>query len=231
MSGLRRPVRRTIQPLYEGGEDQIRGFASGALSPIAYIPDTALTPVLNANGTPMIYGGVPVMATLLMYRPVAIGGDTALVANFEYRIPLFRPLTLVLFTDAGLNRVSLASQVRIDQGVATHLSAEFGGATVGDRLLVTPASQKIRMSSGAELQARVPGLGAPVRLYWAYNELRCANPGVTLAEMPACGLMIPPFVTVGFVNYPTYANAQSMLGPNTTHDPRSMLGVAIGWTF
>ena len=47
----------------------------------------------------------PVSKAVASYQLVTPGGDTALVANFEYRIPIFGPVTLAAFFDAGLNRI------------------------------------------------------------------------------------------------------------------------------
>jgi outer membrane protein insertion porin family len=81
-----------------------------------------LIPVLNADGTRRtqteIVGGVPVsvLVTMLIpgYRLFSLGGDTNVVANFEYRIPIRGPVTLVLFTDAGVNRVTFPNQLRLN---------------------------------------------------------------------------------------------------------------------
>ena len=45
------------------------------------------------------------------YQTIFPGGDTSGVLNLEYRIPIFGPVTLTPFFDAGINRIIQASQL------------------------------------------------------------------------------------------------------------------------
>ncbi len=49
---------------------------------------------------------VPATMTIPIYQAIAIGGDTQAISNFEYRIPIFGPVTLAAFFDAGWDRVT-----------------------------------------------------------------------------------------------------------------------------
>jgi outer membrane protein insertion porin family len=226
---------------YMGGEDEIRGFASWAVSPIGYFPSAGTVPVLNADGSQrmsmtLVNGVVtltPVTMTIPVYRPVTTGGDTKVVANVEYRIPLARPLTLAFFADAGVDRLSFGSQLRMDGAVMNNLNSAFPEAAFTNRVLVQPGSQKIRMSSGVELQVHVPKIRTPVRLYWAYNLLRyedqCAVAG---SDPAACNNVKQPFDRSMFPNNATFENASATFGTSTlVREPRSMLRVAIGFSF
>ncbi len=115
-------------PLYEryflGSENDIRGYNYRSIGPIAQF-DTYVTmrnPVLaiNAAGTPNTNHGIvnPLIVeeitnlglltgpdgdnpALFSRNYRFIGGDTQLLGNFEYRIPIAGPATLALFADIG----------------------------------------------------------------------------------------------------------------------------------
>ena len=100
---------------------------------------------------------------------VTPGGDTRLVANFEYRIPIFGPVTLAAFFDAGMNRLVNSNQLDINPERIAQLNAEFPEASFPDKAVVAPGTQKIRASTGLELQVLMPVVNAPFRVYFAYN--------------------------------------------------------------
>jgi outer membrane protein insertion porin family len=97
------------------------------------------------------------------------GGDTATVFNYEYRIPIVGPVTLALFLDAGEDRLSLPSQLRLNPARVTQLNELFPAADFNPRAVIAPGTQKPRVSTGLELQVLMPVVNAPFRLYWAYN--------------------------------------------------------------
>jgi outer membrane protein insertion porin family len=237
---------RTAPPFaryYMGGEDEIRGFDSWSVGPIAYVPDSTRVPVLNDDGSQrtmkVIVGNtvttIPVTITVPIYRPVSIGGDTKISANVEYRIPLAKPLTLALFTDTGLNRATFRGQLHLLRTVIDTLNSNFPGAGFPDHPIFQSGSRSLRISSGAELQIVVPKLQAPVRLYWAYNVLACGDPGiVAVSDLPSCGYFKPPsiFDRNYLPNTTTFLNAYALYGSGALyHEPRSMLRIAIGFSF
>jgi outer membrane protein insertion porin family len=163
---------------YMGGEDDIRGFEILSVSPIAYIPSLAPVPVLNADGSQRVQrvtgahgaiGTIPVTQTVPVYQLVVPGGDTAVVFNYEYRIPIVGPVTLAPFIDAGVDRLSLPSQLGLNPGRVDQLNALFPQANFNRRAIIAPGTQKPRVSTGLELQVLMPVVNAPFRLYWAYN--------------------------------------------------------------
>jgi outer membrane protein insertion porin family len=103
------------------------------------------------------------------------GGDTNVIANFEYRIPIFGPVTLAAFFDAGVNRLSNTSQLKINPSRITDLNDLFPEAAYKDRALVNKGTQLIRSSTGLELQVLMPVFNQPFRIYWAYNPTRVAQ--------------------------------------------------------
>jgi outer membrane protein insertion porin family len=109
-------------PIYErfflGDEFTIRGYNVRSISPIAPL-DTFVTTrnvVLSTTATgPTVDAGLPAEFTNigLLSGPTgtnraqlrrgftSVGGDTQLLGNFEYRIPIFGPLTVAAFADVG----------------------------------------------------------------------------------------------------------------------------------
>ena len=90
---------------YTGGENDIRGFDIWGISPIAFLPSSAQVNVYNNDGTQrvqkQIINGqtsfVPVTMQIPTYQFAYPGGDTNVVTNFEYRIPIFGPVVLAAF--------------------------------------------------------------------------------------------------------------------------------------
>ena len=63
-------------------------------------------------------------------RLVYPGGDTSIVANLEYRIPIAGPVTLALFVDSGMNMAIRESQLRLAGQQVNELdNAQFGCPT------------------------------------------------------------------------------------------------------
>ena len=181
------PFRRS----YMGGENDIRGFEIFGISPMVWIPDQATVPILNADGTNrqqvLIVEGVersvPITTTVPIYRLSFPGGDTRMVYNFEYRIPLFGPVTLAPFFDLGFNKILLKNQVRLNNDRVAELNALFPQVGFEQQIQVIPETEKIRASTGIELQVMMPVIQAPFRFYWAYNPLRVET---FLRGLPGC---------------------------------------------
>ncbi|HQU82280.1 MAG TPA: outer membrane protein assembly factor BamA [Pyrinomonadaceae bacterium] len=114
-------------PLYEryflGSEYDIRGYDSRAVGPIAtydtYVTTRNVVVATNSSGTATPVTGLSAetlqeIANLGLLTGAGganpaffnktyrfIGGDTQLLGNFEYRIPIFGPVTLAAFADVG----------------------------------------------------------------------------------------------------------------------------------
>ena len=65
------------------------------------------------------------------------GGDTAVVFNYEYRIPIVGPVTLAPFLDAGIDRLTLPSQLGLNPDRVRELNGIFpaGGLRTGAPIL------------------------------------------------------------------------------------------------
>jgi outer membrane protein insertion porin family len=216
---------------YAGGEDDIRGFNIYTISPIAYIPTESSINVLNADGTQKVQktlnsdgsiGYTSVTQNIPTYQLILPGGDTSVVVNYEYRIPIVGPVTLAPFVDAGVDKLSLPSQLGLNQGRVDQLNALFPQADFGRKAYIAPGTQKPRVSVGLELQVLMPVVNAPFRLYWAYN--------LSVVDTN----LVPPVVADRsfFANNATYQSALAAFGASQSLDEqRHMFRFSVGRTF
>jgi len=220
------PFSRT----YIGGEQDIRGFQTWSVSPIAFIPSEAVINVLNQDGTQRTQlinvNGVPTATNITMavpiYQLVFPGGDTHVVTNFEYRIPIFGPVVLALFADAGVNRILRPGELDIAQSRIDYLNTEYPGAGFTPRAVIAPNTQKPVASTGLEIQVLLPVVQAPFRVYWAYNPLVVRE------------YLQPPIVADRsfFPNEATFLNAVASFGTAYPFfEQHSMFRFTIGRTF
>lgn len=114
-------------PIYEryyiGSENDVRGYQYRSIGPLApfdtYVTTRNVSVATNRTGTPVAPANIPQarldeIATIGQltgfdganpaifsrnYR--FIGGDTQILGNFEYRIPIFGPASLAVFADIG----------------------------------------------------------------------------------------------------------------------------------
>ena len=170
------PFSRT----FIGGEQDIRGFQIWGISPIAFVPSEATVNVLNNDGTQRTelvknsYGVLTptnVTMNIPIYQLTFPGGDTRVVGNFEYRIPIFGPVILAIFADAGIDRILRPGELNMDPSRIDYLNEQYPTAGFEGKALVYPGTQRPRMSTGLELQVLLPVVQAPFRVYWAYNPL------------------------------------------------------------
>jgi outer membrane protein insertion porin family len=215
---------------YMGGEQDIRGFEIWQVSPIAYIASEASVNVLNADGSARVQKVIvdgqeqfsPVTQRLPVYQLIFPGGDTQLLTNFEYRIPIVGPVTLAGFFDAGLNKISRPNQLTLRPDRVAELNALFPQAAFDGRAVIAPGTQKVRTSTGIELQVLMPVVNAPFRIYWAYNP--------TILET----FLQPPIVADRsfFPNQATFLNSVAAFGRATPWvEKRSTFRFTIGRTF
>ena len=215
---------------YTGGENDIRGFYIWGISPVVFLPTEGSVNVYNNDGTQrtqkQIVNGVattvPVTMTVPSYQVEFPGGDTNIEGNFEYRIPIVGPVTLALFFDAGVDKLLLPGQLKLNPGRIDQLNAEFPQASFNGQAYIAPGTQKLRASTGLELQVLMPVVNAPFRVYWAYNP--------SLFR----GYLQPPIVTDKsyFPNDATYKNAVATISQAYPFfEQRSMFRFTVGRTF
>src|SRR5262249_30384631 len=133
-----RSLSNTSVPFFErfylGGDYDVRGFDFRSISPLAFITRTTTTVDASGNTVQTPYDDV-----------VHVGGDAQAVFNFEYRIPIAGPVTLVPFLDAGnswvLDTKALLRQVTDPLGQTSLQSVKFLPGT----------NSGLRVSTGLEL--------------------------------------------------------------------------------
>jgi outer membrane protein insertion porin family len=194
VNGFGGEVAPPTNRIYGGGENDIRGFDIRSASPYTFVPVKVNFNLTNPDGTtvprdPTNPSLGNIIIPLPIYRLVAVGGDTQLTANIEYRIPIVNQVTFALFTDFGLTGDLQPSQLQQSVGGASVLASPlygcptfvngacFGGQSVPSfsplQLSTVPGTNWVpRMSNGAEIQVILPIVNAPFRLYYAYNPLR-----------------------------------------------------------
>ncbi len=153
-----------------GGEAEVRGFPINSIGPVARIDR-----LLAIGESPPL---------LLSTDVQPIGGDTELIGNAEYRIPLMRRLSAAAFFDIGasfnargIKEQQFISPVQINPPLPnTFLITSV--RPLGD---IADQIPNYRISLGFELRFLVPIANFPLRLIFAYNPNAQTNPApVTL---------------------------------------------------
>jgi outer membrane protein insertion porin family len=230
VTGYSGRVAPPFNRFYMGGENDVRGFEIWGISPVAFIPSTGTVNVLNSDGSArsqkIIVDGlvqsIAVTQKIPTYQMIFPGGDTQGVGNIEYRIPIAGPVTLAFFFDAGLNKISLSNQLRMNPGRLDELNGEFPQASFGRRVVIAPATQRLRTSTGVEFQIMMPVVNAPFRLYWAFNP--------TIVRE----FLVPPIVADRsmFPNEATFLNSVAQVGqPYPFYEKRKLWRFTISRTF
>jgi outer membrane protein insertion porin family len=201
LSGYGGHVAPPFERFYLGGDTDIRGFDIRALSPIAYFVERVDSQVINPSCLAVPFSscpGIPIdkdnlrrgiqTVPIPVRRIIFPGGDTSIVGNLEYRIPIAGPVTLAPFMDFGMNMILRNSQLQINNDQFNTLTstnfgcpaydANFNCIGVGpqtfkqDLQIVGGTNYVPRMSTGLELQVIMPIVNAPFRIYYDYNPLR-----------------------------------------------------------
>jgi outer membrane protein insertion porin family len=194
------------------------------------VPSQATVNVLNNDGSArlqkVIIDGqqtfVPVTQSIPVYQLIFPGGDTQVVTNFEYRIPIVGPVILAAFFDAGVNKISRPGQLQLNPQRVSELNGFFPQAGFDGQALIAPGTQDIRTSTGLELQVMMPVVNAPFRLYWAYNPNRLQT------------FLQPPIVVdrSNFPNQATFVQSVALWGRATPWvEKKSTFRFSIGRTF
>ena len=246
VTGYAGRVAPPFERMYTGGDNDLRGFDIRAISPIAFLTSHIDIPLTTPQGQPVPkdpsnprqgFITIPIPVQQLIYP----GGDTSLVSNVEYRIPIAGPVTLAAFVDTGMNFILRESQLRLsDAAVSDINSTSFGCPFLtglacggGQSITVTPDIKPVRysnytprMSTGLELQVMMPIVNAPFRFYYAYNPLR-----LDTTATPA-SLITRSMFPVGAAGDFTYKQALSTYGTAyTLREPRKTFRFTVSTTF
>jgi outer membrane protein insertion porin family len=258
LSGYGGKVAPPFERFYMGGDTDLRGFDIRSISPIAFFVQTASLPLVNPDDPCIANSGIPCTGVpkdpnnprrgtwtvpVPVYRLIFPGGDTSIVGNLEYRIPIAGPVTLAPFIDTGMDMVLRPSQLQINQQQLSLLNnTPFGCASLDRNVncvstgsittfspnvnVVSGTNYQPRMSTGLELQVIMPIVNAPFRIYYAYNPLRLNEFVSTPSQITRS--MFPP----GGAGDITYQRAiQSFVPGYALKEPKKTFRFTVATTF
>jgi len=236
-----------FQRLYDGGENDLRGFDIRSISPVSFLPTTTSTPLRNPDGSMVPKNPAnPLLGSYTIPIPVNQivfpGGDLSLVGNLEYRVTIAGPVTLAPFVDSGIEPILRPSQLKISTSQLDLLnSTVFGCPTLDIGFACTGGVKETfsqylkplsstnwvpRVSTGLELQVFLPVINAPFRVYWAYNPVRLDN--TVSSPIPITRSMFP----VGAAGDYTFQVAKNAYGPQyLLREPRKTFRFTVATTF
>lgn len=222
--------------MYMGGEYDVRGFDIYTLSPIAFFPTIGQVCnrdnlgnqiwAVGANGQKQV--GTCGSYTQFPYSTLQFpGGDTELFENFEYRIPIVGPVTLVPFVDAGVNFIAFQSQLKLQNGAGSQIQQINQlypwFPTPSNLQPIGVANFRPRGSTGLELDVVLPVVNAPFRVWYGYNFMRL-NANLT---PPAA----PQQLRSLFPNDATYDAVLPYFRPFNFRDQKARVGFTVARQF
>jgi outer membrane protein insertion porin family len=191
-TGFGNRVLAPFNRFYIGGEDTVRGFDFFTISPWVFVPMQQTVSVPYLDPTQIGPNGLPTSQNLpvrllhnVATRP---GGDTEIVGNAEYRIPIAGPVSVSLFYDVGLDGILRRNQLELNPAALDNLrqsfpNPDFPSLKIPAELGVAPGTNfHMRSSTGVEFIVQLPIVQAPFRFYWAYNLNRLTE---TIVEPPS----------------------------------------------
>jgi len=219
---------------YAGGEYDIRGFDIRSISPLAFFPglgqvcnrDNFGNPILGTGSNGQKGSTCGSYTQFPYYTPIYPGGDTELITNFEYRVPIAGPVTLAAFLDAGSAFVLRTNQLQIDTSIPSlaQLSEEYPYFQLPTRLRIISATNlRPRSSTGLDMQIILPVVNAPFHLYYGYNWLREDNVTITPPQV------LPPESL--FPNVATYVAAEGLFNSFRLRERKGRVGFTVVRTF
>jgi outer membrane protein insertion porin family len=219
---------------YVGGEYDIRGFDIRSISPLAFFPglgqvcnrDNFGNPILAAGSNGQKGSTCGSYTQFPYYTPIYPGGDTEIISNFEYRVPIAGPVTLAAFIDAGSAFVLRTNQLQIDTSIPTlkELSTEYPYFQLPTRLrIISTTNLRPRSSTGLDLTVILPVVNAPFHLYYGYNWLREDNVLITPPQV------LPPQTM--FPNAATYVAARGLFNTFSLRERKGRVGFTVVRTF
>jgi len=149
------PVFRRV---FLGGETEVRGYDVNSIAPLARLDRFVISDL----------GATPFPTTEV--RPV--GGDTELLFNAEYRVPILWQLSGAAFFDIG---TSFNARSLIKESFETKTTVQSTGAPVTVLTVLKPLKPdqdflpRHRASLGGEIRFPIPVLNTPLRLIFAWN--------------------------------------------------------------
>jgi outer membrane protein insertion porin family len=236
ISGFGGKVPPPFSRFYMGGDQDIRGFDPYTISPVGFFPtigqvcnrDNRGNPIqaVGANGQPLV-GQCGSFTRFPYYTMQFPGGDTELLGNFEYRIPIAGPVTLAYFIDIGSTFILRPGQLAFTPTALNSIEQEFpyffNGSPPKNLRPVGRDNFFPRSSTGLEVDVVLPVVNAPFRIYYAYDWLRLNNVKVTPPQV------LPPASL--FPNQYTYNDVFQYFAPIPLREQRALLGFSVARQF
>jgi outer membrane protein insertion porin family len=218
---------------YMGGDQDIRGFSPYTIGPVGFFPTIGQVCNRDAKGNPIVSIGTtgsPVAGscgsfTQFPYYTVQFpGGDTELLGNFQYRVPIAGPVAIAYFVDIGTAFILWPGQLQFAPTALSNIKLQFPDFPVPNAL--KPAAEdnfRPRSSTGLELQVFMPVVHAPFRIYYGYNWLRLDDVEITPPQN------LPPMSM--FPNEATYNQVYRYFAPIRIKEQKGMLGFTVARQF
>jgi outer membrane protein insertion porin family len=216
---------------YIGGEMDVRGFDIRTVSPVAFYPtivsvcnrDSAGNQIIavGSNGKPT--GACGSSTSFPINSPIFPGGDTEIIANFEYKVPIAGPVTLSYFVDAGTTFVLWPNQLKLTTSALSSISSQFPYFPIPSALKPISATNfRPRSSTGLDVQVILPILNAPIHIFYGYNWLRMNSVITPPQDLPPESL---------FPNPATYLDALQNFRSFRLRERNGRLGFTVERTF
>jgi outer membrane protein insertion porin family len=217
---------------YIGGEQDIRGFDIRTISPVAFYPSVGSVCnrdslgnkiwAVDGKGNPLV-GTCGSSTPVPYWTPIFPGGDTEVVTNFEYRIPIAGPVNMAFFIDAGTPFIWRTSQLKIVPTALGQIQSQFPYFPIPQRIKpIGFTNFRPRSSTGIDVQVILPIVNAPFHVFYGYNVLRMNH-----TVMPPQTL--PPETL--FPNHATFEDAMSLFQPFRLVDRKARVGFTVVRTF
>lgn len=225
---------RVVPPFsrfYIGGEMDVRGFDIRTVSPVAFYPTTVSVCnrdnagnqiiAVDSNGKPT--GACGSSTSFPINSPTFPGGDTEVIANFEYRVPIAGPVTVAYFVDSGLNMALWPNQLKLTTNALSSIASQFPYFPIPSELKpIGVTNFHPRSSTGLDLQVILPIVNAPIHIFYGYNWLRLNSVITPPQNLPPESL---------FPNPATYLDALQNFIPFRLRERKGRVGFTVERTF
>ena len=216
---------------YIGGEMDVRGFDIRTVSPVAFYPSTASVcnrdnqgnqiMAVDGNGRPT--GACGSSTSFPINSPIFPGGDTEVIANFEYRVPIAGPVTAAYFVDAGSAMVLWPNQLKLTTGALSTIESKYPYFPIPAQLRpIGVTNFHPRSSTGLDLQVILPMINAPFHIFYGYNWSRLDSVITPPQNLPPESL---------FPNPATYLDSLRYFVPFRLRERKGRVGFTVERTF
>ncbi|HXG67994.1 MAG TPA: BamA/TamA family outer membrane protein [Blastocatellia bacterium] len=143
---------------FVGGESEVRGYDVNSIAPLARVERL----LQIGNNSP----------TLIASDIRPIGGDTEVVLNTEYYVPIVRRLSAAAFLDYG---AAFNARPLREERFVREITLEMSNVPASLITVLHPPGgneaqfPRYRVSLGGELRVLVPVINLPLRLIFAFN--------------------------------------------------------------